>query len=288
MKKLIMTKGLPASGKTTFAKAALEEHPGACKRVNKDDLRAMLDGGKWSRDNEKFVLAVRDQIIGAALDAGKHVICDDTNLAPKHRERLEQLAKQHGAALEVEDFTHVSVEECIARDRKRPNYVGEKTIRSMHEQFLEPAPPIVEYDPKLPDCIIVDIDGTIAQMNGRGPYEWKRVGEDKPRREVIDAVVAHRSYWPVVLIIFSGRDECCREETKQWLAKTDLVGWFLYMRPEGDMRPDTVIKREMHDAHIAGKYNVKAIFDDRPQVIRLWQSLGFGDRIFNVGDGREF
>ena len=63
----------------------------------------------------------------------------------------------------------------------------------------------------------------------------------------------------------------------------------LFMRPEGDMRRDSVVKRELYEQHIKGKYNVLAIFDDRPQVIReCWQELGFGDRIFNVGSGREF
>ena len=49
--KLIMTKGLPASGKSTWAKQYLDDNPGT-KRVNKDDLRAMLDNGKWSKRNE--------------------------------------------------------------------------------------------------------------------------------------------------------------------------------------------------------------------------------------------
>ena len=80
---LFMLKGLPASGKSTWAKAKMAEHPGSCKRVNKDDLRAMLDLGKWSQDNEKFVLSVSRSIVDGALGHGKHVIVDDTNLAPK-------------------------------------------------------------------------------------------------------------------------------------------------------------------------------------------------------------
>lgn len=61
------------------------------------------------------------------------------------------------------------------------------------------------------------------------------------------------------------------------------------MRPQGDMRRDSIVKRELYENHIKGKYNVVAIFDDRPQVIReCWQALGFGDRIFNVGTGKEF
>ncbi len=129
VKTLYITVGLPASGKTTWAKAKMAEHPGSYKRVNKDDLRAMIDAGKWSRDNEKFVLIIRDMMVVEALKAGKHAIVDDTNLAPKHQERLKQLARENDAAFEVQDFTDVSVEECVGRDRKRANYVGEKVIR---------------------------------------------------------------------------------------------------------------------------------------------------------------
>lgn len=60
------------------------------------------------------------------------------------------------------------------------------------------------------------------------------------------------------------------------------------MRPAGDMRKDTEVKLEMFNAHIRGKFNVEAIFDDRPQILRLWRELWFGDRLFDVGNGIEF
>lgn len=137
MKTLWMTRGLPASGKSTWARAKQAEFPlGEVKRVNKDDLRAMLDGGKWSSENEEFVVQVRDHIVVSALADGKHVIVDDTNLAPKHEVRLRQLAREGGADFELVDFTHVPLEECIARDRGRAACVGERVIREMWQQFV--------------------------------------------------------------------------------------------------------------------------------------------------------
>ncbi len=63
----------------------------------------------------------------------------------------------------------------------------------------------------------------------------------------------------------------------------------LLMRAPGDSRRDSIVKRELYEKHIKGKYNVVAVFDDRPSVIReCWQALGFTDRIFNVGSGEEF
>ena len=45
-------------------------------------------------------------------------------------------------------------------------------------------------DPDLPPAILVDIDGTVALMGARSPYDWHRVGEDTPNQAVIEAVRA--------------------------------------------------------------------------------------------------
>ena len=288
MKTLFMTRGLPASGKSTAARSLLASYgPGHAHRVSKDDLRAMLDDGKWSRDNEKFVLSVRDHIVASTLDSGCHVIVDDTNLAPKHEARLRQLAKEHDAKFEVLDFSHVSVDVCIERDRKRPNYVGERVIKDMYEQFLMPKVDPPARDPNLPPCVIVDVDGTVALMNGRSPFEWDKVGTDTPRENVLRLVRSGFHNWAEI-IFMSGRDEGCRQVTKEWLDYNYTDDYCLYMRPAGDMRKDAIVKRELYEKHIAGKFNVEAIFDDRPAVIRMWRELGFTDRIFDVGTGKEF
>lgn len=287
MKTLYMTLGLPASGKTTWAKAKLKEL-GNAKRINKDDLRAMLDDSHWSKTNEAFVLGVRDALITAALSKGFHVIVDDTNLAPKHETTLKTLALLNNAQFEVVDFTHVSLEECIKRDQKRHNYVGETVIRDMWEQFLKPKnaePPV--YDDKLPDAIIVDVDGTVAHNDGhRGFFEWNKVGGDKPRFVVRAALLGFLDRWVTATPIFvSGRDESCRKETEQWFREKLVIPTKveLLMRPAGDMRKDSIVKREIYEQHLKAKYNIVAIFDDRKSCLRLWESLGYGDRIFNVG-----
>src|SRR5215472_7117771 len=93
MLRVTILKGLPASGKTTWAMAEIKQSNGALKRVSKDDLRAMLDGGKWSGANEKFILIARDRLILAALEAGYSVVVDDTNLADKHLLHIQELVR---------------------------------------------------------------------------------------------------------------------------------------------------------------------------------------------------
>ena len=283
MKKLIMTKGLPGSGKSTWALKVLADNPGAYKRVNKDSLRDLIDGGKWSRDNEKFILTVRDLIIHAALTAGKHVIVDDTNLAPKHESALRALAnKSYGAAFEIQDFTDVPIETCIERDLKRPASVGEAVIRNMYNQFLAPTPPVIIPDPALPWCVIVDIDGTVALMNGRGPFDWHSVDTDLPNEPVCQLVRGINEK----VIFVSGRDAVCRTLTLKWLCAQGLVlpGFDdLYMRPEGDMRDDRIVKEEIYRTRIEGKDNVRYVLDDRDKVVKFWRSIGL--TCFQVAPG---
>lgn len=291
MKKLIMYKGLPACGKTKAAKALLKVFgSGNAKRINKDDLRAMLDDGQWSKGNEQFVLETRNFLVRKALASGLHAIVDDTNLAPKHEEALRKLAQAEGAEFEVKDMTDVPLETCVKRDLYRANSVGGAVIIDMWERYLKPKDPEPpKWDAKLPNAIICDVDGTVAEMHNRGPFDWSLVQQDTPRHVVLGVLESmYRSSYDIKVLFVSGRDSVCREGTEWWLNHFWGHGFELFMRPQGDKRKDSIVKREIYDQHIAGKYNVVAIFDDRPQVIRMWQSLGFKDRIFNVGDGTEF
>ena len=136
MRKIILLRGLPGSGKSTWARALIRKNPEQYKRINKDDLRMMMDDDIWSSSNEKFILHIRNVIIAEALKSGKDVIVDDTNLHPKHEKYLSKVALAYGAVLEFQDFLDISVEECIARDSKRPKPVGEKTIREMAARYL--------------------------------------------------------------------------------------------------------------------------------------------------------
>lgn len=293
---LYMLKGLPASGKTTWAKRFVLESPNAYKRVNKDDLRNMLDAGHWSRGNEKFVLRVRNLLIREALASGKHVISDDTNLHPKHEQQLKSIAKEYDAKFEIVDrFLGTSPEECIKRDLKRENSVGSDVIMSMYNQFLKPPAAIYEPPVGKPEAIIVDIDGTLAHnQSGRSYYDWSRVHEDtvdETIRNLIDKEIYFDDTYPdgpppkmLVLLVVSGRDGSCYDKTRQWLIDNDIPFSKLYMREAGDMRPDYIIKKEIFDNSIRDHYKIKYVLDDRDQTVQMWREE-IGLKTLQVAEG---
>jgi len=276
MKKVYILKGLPASGKSTWARQKIQNNKGSYKRVNKDDLRDMLDDGHWTSNNEKFVLRLRDHIIIEALKDGKHIIVDDTNLHPKHKKRIEQIVKENsdevGQVQVKEKFFDIELEEAIERDLNRPNSVGSKVIKKMYNRYIRKEPDYKEHDESLPLAIICDIDGTVARMTGRSPYEWDRVHEDEPIEEVVE--ILRKFYGNYYIIMVTGRDGGCYDITRDWLEDNKIPFNQLYSRPEGDKRKDSDVKEEIYRENIEGKYNVLFVLDDRNQTVERWRDLG--------------
>lgn len=139
---------------------------------------------------------------------------------------------------------------------------------------------------KLPPAFVCDIDGTVAEMSTRGPFDWRLVKYDLPREPVVAVVRALMQAYPVIFV--SGRSNECRDDTAEWLAKHVLPpGGFapLHMRKARDFRPDEVVKAEIA-REISRDFEIIGAFDDRPKVIRMWRELGI--QVFDVGDGREF
>lgn len=281
MSKLVMLKGLPASGKSTYAKELVKQ---GYKRVNKDDLRAMIDNGKWSNKNEEIVKSIQESMVHTFIDRGYNVVVDDTNFA--YEDKWKGIASYLEADFEIKYFD-TPVQECIKRDMFRGDKtVGADVIQGMYRKYIEPHLKKPEFVRGAPYCYIVDIDGTIARMKDRRPYDWHLVGNDEPIVEVISLVndlkAAHKGACKVILL--SGRDSVCRSETIEWLAKQGVPYDELYMRPQGDMRKDCIIKKELYDAHVLGKFNVLGVFDDRDQVVELWRSLGLQTYQCNYGN----
>ncbi len=300
MTEFIITRGLPASGKTTWAKkwVAHSYQPdsglNSRARVNKDDIRKMLHDSHFEKGvTEKQVNAARDAAITALLKSGVSVVNDDTNLPQRTAREMKKIADRTGAIFTVVDFTDVDLDVCIERDKIRwaESPVGEEVIREMHQRFIKgkklplPLPeepegdktlwaPVV-FNPFLREAIIVDIDGTVAIKGDRDIYDDSLLHLDTPNRPVVELVQRY-AYNGMNVVFCSGRGDGCREATEAWLRKHVLDGAYfeLHMRRQEDNRKDSQVKYELFDEFIRPKYNISFVLDDRNQVVEMWRAIG--------------
>lgn len=276
MPKIIFLKGLPASGKSTWAKEQIAS--GNYLRVSKDSIREEMLG-PWTKRKEKEVVRVRNELIRLGIKLGKNVIIDDTNLNPTHERTIRTLAKELEVDFEIkDDFLKVPPEECIKRDLKRDASVGESVIWSMYSQYVAPTSiKLLNDNWEKRRCIIVDIDGTLAHnLSGRNIYDLSRIKDDTPDPFItclVDSIFETYSYY-VDIIIVSGREDVSRKITEEWLENNTIPYTKLYMRKEGDRRDDTIVKEEIFHEFIEPNYAVLGVFDDRPKVCRMWRKLG--------------
>jgi predicted kinase len=295
--------GLPASGKTTAARALLAESRGHVRRVNLDDLRAMLDysGGErmWSHAHEQTALGIQDAAIREAIAGGFDVVVDNTHLTPHIPKRIKAAALGQ-ALFRVHDFTHVPIEECLRRDAARDNAVGEDVIRRLNDnhvkatrngwrltdEWMNDVPATNPYVPDLtlPSAIMCDIDGTLALMGDRGPFDFARCGDDLLNESVRRALVSFRLANDDRIILLSGRGDDFRAETETWLAKHDVPFDELWMRAGGDSRRDDIVKAELFNEHVRERYNVRVSMDDRDRVVALWRRMGLPTWQVNYGN----
>lgn len=287
---VLVLQGLPASGKSTFARGLVASDPDNWVRVNKDDIRERMLPGGWSKQKERdVVIPERDRMVANALVDGKNVIVDDTNFEQKHIRRMYELARPFEARVQVKEFP-IDVEEAIARDANRRNPVGEAVIRDMARRFFGAVWDLEQYEEQegLPWAIICDLDGTTSlfctsrgcgcTLNHRSPYDASTADWDVPNTELLEMLQIYHVFRQTEIIFMSGREDLYRVQTERFLAEHYGNGgefaYQLHMRKGRDQRKDAVVKAELFDSQVRGRYNVRFVLDDRNQVVQLWRSLG--------------
>ena len=295
MSKLILMRGLPASGKSTIAQGRLLADGNAI-RINKDLLRKMLHFNKFSGINEKNTRGASRTLARTFLRQKMNVIIDDTNLNPGVMESWKALANEEGATVEIIDMTDIPVEECVMRDIGRNDSVGGVVIKNM----------ALQYGIKVPDkdsVVLVDIDGTIADTSHRlhfvkkpegAPDDWKKDWngffsqmENDPVREDVRKIIIQLYNEGKTIIFMSGRPEQYRDITLNWLSSNFLTfAYTVIMRPRGDKRPDIETKRDLLNKYFPDKSVIHMVLDDRPSVIRVWKDMGL--TVLDCGKGEEF
>jgi predicted kinase len=266
---------------------------------------------------EKYVSQIVDQSILLAKEYDVNIVISDTNLNRKYRGDLIVKLQDLGFDVEYAVFD-VDYDTCVARDLLRKNPVGSRVIAKQWKQWLEfkatdsfnrvkygeitrHVPYKIPEDKNAKQAIIVDLDGTAAHMVDRKPFDWDKVSSDEPDPMMQFIVGNWQRMNDVdgrVVIFLSGRDGVCEEDTRKWIIEhfpnTDFEyrneqfpnNSFLYMRNAGDTRKDTVVKYEMFQEHIADRYNIVSVFDDRPSVVNMWNDLGL--KVWATGDQRVY
>ena len=130
---VIFLKGLPASGKTTWAKDMVNNDDDFM-RVSKDDIRKMI-GGQWSREKEILVQELEYELVLTGLQLGQSIIIDATNFNPDHELTFRALVNEFDAEFEVKEFDTPLVV-CLARNarRKGRSKVPESVIIKMYKR----------------------------------------------------------------------------------------------------------------------------------------------------------
>ena len=154
MPKIILCRGIPGSGKSTWSKQWVLEDPEHRVRFNNDDIRNMLCK-YWVPSREELVLDLKKQFIRSSMLAGYDIVIDNMNLNPKEVEFYKTYIEEHNRImkkldeetilsfkddtkyeLEFKDF-FIPLQECIKRDSKRPNPIGEEVIRKTYEKYKD-------------------------------------------------------------------------------------------------------------------------------------------------------
>ena len=313
---VVVMQGLPASGKSTWARRYSED-TGAI-RLNLDEIRLMMGfgqgSGRWSKVLEKVAFETQIQALKTAVDQGHGVVIDNTHVVKSMPDAYKAALSRKMVRFRVQSFIGVDWETCVQRDADREGQVpvGPEVITRLwanHKRAIAGgwaltdewmnapvgAAPIelagiepyvvVEGTQK---AILVDLDGTLFKMNGRGPHEYHRVEED-----LVDPTVHEVVKWAAAqgyaILLLSGRPAGVkgfdvRAATVRALAKGGVSYDELWMREAGDFRKDNIVKVEIFNREIRSNYDVLVSLDDRNQVVDVYRD-GLGLACWQTAPG---
>jgi len=135
-------------------------------------------------------------------------------------------------------------------------------------------------------AIIFDMDGTLANVSSirhlvkpNDERNWKdfhafhRESVNVPANAhvVNHAQVAHMLGHSVVIV--TARSQQWARHTAMWLALHGVPSDAMFMRANGDHRPDVEVKADILAA-IRCTWDVVHAVDDNPSIVALWQSEG--------------
>ena len=288
MSKLLILVGAPGSGKSTFARYFLRTEDNWI-RVNRDDFRLMQFGDSLMIPfYEERISKMVEASVLTLLKSDTNVIIDATNTSLRTiQDIIHTYTEYADISFKVFDLP---VDELVKRCDKRYEETGKFISKSVVERNVAnlkhtlekfdfaPIPRKVQVattsyatqDKNLPKAVICDLDGTLSLLNGRDPYNAATCDNDLLNEPVAAALkMAKQQGYQVILL--SGREGKFREPTVRFLDKHQIGYDLLLMRTSNDFRKDNIIKRELFEGEIQGKYFVEFLLDDRNQVVDMWR-----------------
>lgn len=293
MLKIILTRGIQGSGKSTFAKQWCHEDPEHRVRFNNDDIRNML-GDYWVTSREKIVTAIKKDFLVNAMHNGYNIIIDNMNLNPKEIKFYSDIISSYNNCddfkykyeLEFKDFW-TPVEVCIERDSRREHPIGESVIKATWKRYrnfiiCEDIKAMKKNSAKFIDgaksAFIVDMDATLCLNTSGRPFYGDGAVEGMENDEDITSICELVKSFSKnhLLFIVTGREGTPEivEATKNWLEKHNIVPFKMLFRPSGDYTAGDLCKKQIYEDNIKGKYNVEFVIDDSTKCVKMWREQG--------------
>lgn len=297
--KAIVTVGCSASGKTTWSQEFVEHRTIMGEQwyiSSRDDIRTrILDLAEtenlwenWNpadKDMENKVTNFQQNEIRLAANNNKNIIVCDTHVNQKTYTKMVAFLESLGYRVTTSFFTQPSMSELIERDRWRTNKVGAHVIMNQwHSLARWYQTPNTYSDNE--SAVIVDLDGTLAlNQSGRDWFATdERLLTDTPNKTLARIVEFLHDYHHIIFL--SGRKAQAYNHTVEWINKNlKLNGdYTLLMRSTNDDRADEIVKAEIFNNSIDGRFSIECVFDDRPKVVEMWHDKGL--RVFACADQR--
>jgi predicted kinase len=142
MKEIILTIGLPGSGKSTYVNNNVIRTRSGHQILCLDDMRLAM-GDIFNRKIENIIIAMHDIMARAFMERELNMVVDSTNISKKVVECWRELADEYGYNMRG-IFFDIPIEECMRRKCGK-NKLTKEVYERMYNQLEELRPEMENY-----------------------------------------------------------------------------------------------------------------------------------------------